>query len=146
VRNEKKNPRSIKWVVKWSSYVISAEFLIGKIPSLTMGKNEDCLGNPQGMRSFSRRRLTVLQSKRSKALPCQDESDNWNSHIEKDEGPGATECQMQTLKLQWFLKGILKSAPSQPLFPNAGLCPVTSTISKAGDRQIRRQSRAILGN
>lgn len=141
-KRKKKDPRSTNRVVKWNSYVISAVFLIGKISSLTMGKNEDCLGKPQGMRSFFVS-SQFLQSKRSKELPCQDESANWNSHIEKDEGPGATERQMQTRELQRFLKGIPKSVPSQPLFPNPGLCPVTSTISKARDRTIRRQSWAV---
>lgn len=83
-------------------------------------KNKDCLEKSEGMRNFSPHSLTFLQSRRSKELPCQDESPNWNSHITEDEG--ATKCQMQMLVIAHFLKGNLKSAPSHSLFPNPGLC------------------------
>lgn len=112
-----KTPRSTNWIVKWNSDGISAAFLIGKISSLTMGKNEDCLENPQGMRPFSLHLLRFLQRKRSKELPCQDESGSWNLRIDDDGGgPQARQHQMQTSKFQQFLK-VTSVHVNQLLFP-----------------------------
>lgn len=101
-----------------------------KISSLSMGKNKDCLEKSKGMRPFSPPSLTSLQSKRSKELPCQNESPNWNSHT--DEGTSSYKMPDANIGVKaHLLKGNLKSAPSYSLFPNPGLCLVTYTINKA---------------